>query len=71
MSSLARSAVKLIGGVLATNGINRSSVTQIVIGIVTALMGLAWSHWEHSPDESTIQQSTQTKVTNDKEKTQG
>lgn len=58
VSSLIRSAFKLFGGALATNGINKSSVTQIVCGVVTTLIGMAWSHWEHSDSQGTTPPTT-------------
>jgi hypothetical protein len=42
--------IKAGGGALAANGVDQHSVTQVVTGIVTAIIGVVWSHWFHTDD---------------------
>ena len=46
--SFVRSVLKIGGGVLSANGVNQNSVTQIILGIVSAIVALIWSHLENA-----------------------
>lgn len=46
--SLGRGLLKAAGGALVANGVNMSSVKQVVTGVVVALVGFVFSHLTHS-----------------------
>lgn len=53
LTSLLRSLLKIAGSALAAHGLTQAASIvngEDCIGVVLALGGLAWSHWEHGAD---------------------
>ena len=55
VTSLVRSLMKIIGSALAAHGLTQAAGIvngEDCIGVVLAIAGMVWSHWEHAADSA-------------------
>lgn len=57
VNSLVRSGLKVVGGILIAHGATNAAavlstgpVIEAICGVVTAIIGIVWSHWNHKAD---------------------
>jgi len=53
--SLTRTILKVVGSALMTHGATKAAAIvngEDVTGLVLTIVGIIWSHWEHTPDEA-------------------